>query len=52
MIYGIDALGIAKYPNIDIPEGFALGAFANTFGDSLILSVLPTFVKWFQRLGE
>lgn len=35
MIYGIDLLGLAKYPTIDLPPGFALGAFANTFGDSL-----------------
>lgn len=35
MIYGLDLLGLAKYPNIDLPDGFALGAFANTFGDSL-----------------
>jgi hypothetical protein len=35
MIYGLDLLGLAKYPNINLPQGFALGAFANTFGDSL-----------------
>ncbi len=35
MIYGLDLLGLAKYPRINIPDNFALGVFANTFGDSL-----------------
>lgn len=37
MIYGLDLLGIAKYPKVALncfPNGWALGAFSNTFGDA------------------
>lgn len=37
-MYGLDLLGISKYPNTalrDFPRGFALGAFSNCFGDAL-----------------
>lgn len=38
MNFGLDLLGIAKFSKTAIeafPEGFALGCFANTFGDAL-----------------
>lgn len=38
MIYGLDLLGLAKYPKVALeafPAGFALGAFSETFGDAL-----------------
>jgi len=37
MMYGLDFLGIAKYPDValrEFPEGWALGAFAVEFGDA------------------
>jgi hypothetical protein len=37
MIYGLDLLGAAKYPEIvqrEFPEGWALGVFDNTFGNA------------------
>ena len=37
MIYGLDLLGLAKYPNVaakEFPPGFALGCFSSTFGDA------------------
>lgn len=39
MIYGIDALGGAKYPDVvmRIPAGFAVGIFAQEFGDAFPL---------------
>ena len=47
MIYGLDLLGIAKYPNRArrfFPKGFALGAFSNAFGDAIpaVRGVLDT----------
>lgn len=38
MIFGLDHLGLAKYADLaarEHPQGWALGCFANTFGDSL-----------------
>jgi len=35
MMFGLDLLGLARYPNVKLPAGFALGVFANTFGDPL-----------------
>jgi hypothetical protein len=38
MIYGLDLLGVARYGKVaaaNWPNGFALGAFSNTFGDAL-----------------
>lgn len=39
MLYGIDALGGAKYPDVvmRIPAGFAVGIFAQEFGDAFPL---------------
>jgi hypothetical protein len=37
MIYGLDFLGLPKYADVavrEFPAGWALGAFANTFGDA------------------
>lgn len=37
MIFGLDLLGLAKYPKVaakEFPAGFALGCFSNTFGDA------------------
>lgn len=36
-MFGLDLLGLAKYPKVaknNFPEGFALGVFSDTFGDS------------------
>jgi hypothetical protein len=45
MIYGIDALAIAKYPELlkDWPKGFALGVFWDTFGP--VRGVLEDYCK-------
>lgn len=47
MIFGLDLLGIAKYPNRArrfFPKGYALGCFSNTFGDAIpgVTGVLET----------
>lgn len=37
-MWGLDFLALAKYPDValrEFPKGFALGCFANTFGDAL-----------------
>ena len=37
MMFGLDLLGLAKYPKVareNFPQGFALGVFSSAFGDS------------------
>lgn len=49
MLWGLDLLGVAKYRDIalrEFPKGWALGAFANTFGD-----VFPT-IEAFCKTGK